>query len=188
MRLKLSQQYKTDYQEIFLVPHSHFDLSWFGTPAECECINNNNIRLALDLLEENNGYRYSIETVRPLERYLITNPNEKERAERFIQKSHLEIGGIYVDVPCDYCFDESLVRNFYLGQRWLERTFGVRTSIVREEDVPGHFAQMPQVLVKCGIPFFKISRGPIGVFRWRAPDGSEVITALFEYNHSYHFQ
>lgn len=147
-----------------MVPHAHLDLSWLGTPSECEQINNGIIKSAVELLEAEPDYRYTVETVRPLEKFLAGNPGEGERVKRFFSEGRLEVGGMYVDVACDYCFDESLARNFCIGQKWLERTFGALTDIVREEDVSSHFAQMPQLLVKSGVRYLKLSRGPVGVF------------------------
>lgn len=186
--MKSRRRAAAGFDEIFLVPHAHLDLSWLGTPAECEKINNEIIKSALDLLKSGSEYRYSIEVVRPLESFLAAFPEEEGIVESFISEGRLEIGGTYVDVACDYCFDESLARNLYFGQGWLEGTFGFGTRIVREEDVLSHFAQTPQLLEKSGISYFKISRGPAGVFRWLAPDGSEVVAALFEYSHSFHFK
>lgn len=179
---------KHGFREVFIVPHAHLDLTWLGPPVMCERRNNVIIAAALDLLESDAKYRYSIECVRPLERFLKSFPDQKQKIEELYKAGRLEVGGQYVDVAADYCDGESLVRNFYYGQRWLVETFGEATRIAREEDVLAHPAQMPQILMQSGILYLKFSRGPNGVFRWRAPDGAEVVTALFEYNHGYHFK
>lgn len=176
------------FREVFIVPHAHLDLTWLGPPDVCERRNNEIIAAALDLLEADDRYRYSIECVRPLERFLKSFPEQTERVKNLFLEERLEVGGQYVDVAADYCGAESLVRNFYFGQRWLLETFGAPTLIAREEDVLAHPSQLPQILTQSGITYLKFSRGPNGVFRWRAPDASEVVAALFEYNHGYHFK
>jgi alpha-mannosidase len=186
--MKKEQPENHGFETVFVVPHAHFDLSWLGTPDECEKINNRIIAQALYLLESDTEYRYSIENVRPIERFLIAHPEEMEKVGRLFKSSRLEICGAYADVVADYCFDESLARNFYYGQGWIERTFGSRTRIVREEDVPGHFAQLPQLVAGSGHDFLKISRGPRGAFRWIAPDGSSTVAALYEYGDGFHFR
>ena len=176
------------FREVFIVPHAHLDLTWLGPPDVCERRNNGIIAAALALFDADDKYRYSIECVRPLERFLKEYPEQKHKVKKLYIDGRLEVGGQYVDVAADYCDGESLVRNFYYGQRWLLDTFGAATRIAREEDVLAHPAQMPQILMQSGITYLKFSRGPNGVFRWRAPDGAEVVTALFEYNHGYHFK
>ncbi len=179
---------KAFFEEIFFVPHAHFDLSWLGTPAECEESNNRIIAAALDILEREKEYEYSIEAVRPVERFLAAHPDQKGRVGKFLAEGRLEIGGLYVDVACDYCFDESLARNFILGRQYLEKEFSYSPELAREEDVLSHFAQAPQLMRLSGMKYFKITRGPKGVYLWEGPDGSRVPTALFEYGDSFHFQ
>ena len=70
------------FKEIFLVPHAHLDLSWLGTPSECEQINNGIIKSAVELLEAEPDYRYTVEAVRPLEKFLAGNPGEREKVKR----------------------------------------------------------------------------------------------------------
>ncbi|MEW5946196.1 MAG: glycosyl hydrolase-related protein [bacterium] len=186
--MKTDDRPRRGFDAVFIAPHAHFDLSWLGTPRECEDVNNAVIAAALDLLDAHDDYRYSIETVRPLERFLVSRPGEKDRIRRLFSQGRLEIGGAYVDLASDYSFDEALARNVSIGQLYLRRALGFASDIVREEDVTCHFAQLPQLLAESGVRFFKISRGRASAFRWYAPDGSHVAAALFEYSHSFHFR
>jgi alpha-mannosidase len=77
---------------------------------------------------------------------------------------------------------EPLVRNLLIGRRVCER-FGAWPSRVGYlPDSFGHPLQLPQILAGFGIGSFVFSRGlgdeldEVGlVFRWRAPEGSEVL-------------
>ena len=80
------------------------------------------------------------------------------------------------------CFQ--LVRQFVHGQRFFKEEFGVDNEILWLPDVFGYSAALPQILQKCGIPYFmttKISwnefnKMPYDTFEWEGIDGSRVLT------------
>ena len=176
------------FGEVYIVPHAHLDLTWLGTPAQCTRNNNAVIAAALDLLGAHPDYRYTIECVRPLEQFLESQPGRVDEVRRYYSEGRLEVGAQYVDVAGDTAFARALAGNVRLGQQWLVHTLGAASPTAREEDVDGHFAQLPALLSAAGVAYFKISRGPAGAFIWRAPGGAEVLCARFEYNHGYHFR
>ena len=73
---------------------------------------------------------------------------------------------------------EGLVRQLYLGKRWVKKTLGADPLTVWNIDVAGHTAQLPQILHKAGIRGLVISAGSAGpaLFNWQARDGSSVLT------------
>ncbi len=54
---------------------------------------------------------------------------------------------------------EGLVRQLYLGKRWLQKNLGIEPVIVWNVDIAGHTAQMPQILHKAGMRALVISAG-----------------------------
>ncbi|QDZ11915.1 DUF5054 domain-containing protein [Devosia ginsengisoli] len=68
----------------------------------------------------------------------------------------------------------------YAGE--LDRRFGRRTTAAKMTDVPGHTLGMVPLLAEAGIKFLHLgvnTASPVPsvppIFRWRAPDGSEVV-------------
>lgn len=64
----------------------------------------------------------------------------------------------------------------------LDARFGVRTTAAKMTDVPGHTIGIVPLLAEAGVKFLHLgvnSASPVpdvpDVFRWRAPDGSEVV-------------
>ena len=93
-------------------------------------------------------------------------------------------GGMFVEADCNIASGEALVRQFVHGQRFFKEEFGVDNEILWLPDVFGYSAALPQILQKCGIPYFmttKISwnefnKMPYDTFEWEGIDGSRVLT------------
>ncbi len=116
-----------------------------------------------------------------LEDYLEVRPENEGRLRALLAAGRIEVGPSYV-LPDEFLVGaEPLVRNLLLGRAVCER-FGAEPSPVGYlPDSFGHPLQLPQILAGFGIGSFIFSRGlgdeldELGViFRWRAPDGSEV--------------
>jgi alpha-mannosidase len=117
-----------------------------------------------------------------LEDYVDARPENEDRLRALLKAGRIEVGPSYV-LPDEFLVGaEPLVRNLLLGRSVCER-FGARPSPAGYlPDSFGHPAQLPQILTGFGIGSMIFSRG-LGdeldtagvVFRWRAPDGSEVL-------------
>ena len=117
-----------------------------------------------------------------IEDYLEARPENEGRLRALLASGRLEVGPSYILPDELLVAGESLVRNLLLGAIVCKR-FGARPSPVGYlPDSFGHPLQLPQILAGFGIDSFIFSRGlgdeldELGViFRWRAPDGSEVL-------------
>ena len=178
----------TDYK-IYIVPHSHADLSWPDTPEVCTNINVNAISESVEILKTLKNFKFSEEDVFVLEEYLRRNPDKYPEIKELFESNSLECGGFYFGPSEVLLGGEGLVRNLYFGKGWLKEKFGVDTDFAWNVDEPGHTLQMPQILSKAGISTFIIWKvllrpennlnvssyvGP-PVFNWTAPDGSSVL-------------
>ncbi len=176
-----------DSRRFFVVPHTHWDREWYA-PFEYF-----HLRLAqvldgvLDTLERDP--RFTTFTLDGqaivLEDYLDIRPENEGRLRALLEAGRLEVGPSYI-LPDEFLVGaEALVRNLLLG-RAVCRRFGAEPSGVGYlPDSFGHPAQIPQILAGFGIDNMIYSRGvgdefdEVGpAFRWRAPEGSEVIALL----------
>jgi alpha-mannosidase/mannosylglycerate hydrolase len=168
----------------FVVPHTHWDREWY-LPFEAF-----QLRLAtvvdelIDLLERDPSFTsFTLDgQAIVLEDYLEARPEQERRLRALLDAGRIEVGPSYV-LPDELLVDgESLVRNLLIGRSVCVR-FGAPPSPVGYlPDSFGHPLQLPQILAGFGIGSFIFSRGlgdeldELGVvFRWRAPDGSEVL-------------
>jgi alpha-mannosidase/mannosylglycerate hydrolase len=168
----------------FVVPHTHWDREWY-LPFEVF-----QLRLAavvdevIAVLERDPSFTsFTLDgQAVVLEDYLEARPENEGRLRALLEGGRLEVGPSYV-LPDELLVGaEPLVRNLLLGRMVCEQ-FGARASPVGYlPDSFGHPLQLPQILAGFGIESFIFSRGlgdeldELGVvFRWRAPDGSEVL-------------
>lgn len=171
----------TNYEKIFLSPHSHIDITWWDKPEVCQKRLLEIIDRVIYLSEKYPHFRFSLETTSPLHFYLQDFPQKKDIIKKLIENNNLEISGLYVSAISDILLDEGIIRNLYLGKKYLLDTLNYDVDFVKEEDVPGHSWQLPQILKSAGIKYLKISRGPQGIFNWCAKNDDKILTCLINY-------
>jgi alpha-mannosidase len=170
-----------NYKKVFLCPHSHIDITWWDRPETCRKRILEIINKVIYLSSKYPDYRFSLETTLPLYIYLQEFPEKKEEIKKLIENKNLEIGGLYVSAISDTCIDELIIRNLYFGKKYLKDELNYDVDFVKEEDVPGHTYQLPQILKSAKIKYLKISRGPQGLFLWCAKNGDKILTCLIDY-------
>ncbi len=144
----------------------------------------------LKILESRPEFKFTTEHMLYLREFIRRNPAKIDAIKDLMNKHILECGGFFTG-PTELTLGaEGLVRELYLGKRWLKTMLGINTSVVWNVDAPGHTLQLPQILAKAGIEFFVIWKdfsnyyviyrknfggyeGPY-LFNWSAPDGSKV--------------
>jgi alpha-mannosidase len=175
--------------QVFIVPHSHADLSWPHSPEVSTNLNVQAISESINILKNLPEFKFSEEDVFVLEEFLRRNPDRVEEVGDLLHKNILECGGFYFGPSELLLGGEGLVRNIYFGKLWLLNKFGINTKMAWNVDEPGHTLQMPQILSKAGIENFIIWKvllrpendlnvtGYVGpnIFRWQSPDGSDIL-------------
>jgi 2-O-(6-phospho-alpha-D-mannosyl)-D-glycerate hydrolase len=168
---------------LWVIPHTHWDREWY-LPFE-----DFRIRLAqvvdevIETLEERPEYRFTLDgQAIVIEDYLEIRPEMECRLRALLAGGRLETGPSYV-LPDEFLVGgESLVRNLLYGRAVCRRYGATPADVGYLPDSFGHPAQLPQLLRGFGLETFVFSRGlgdereRLGArFRWRAPDGSEVL-------------
>ena len=168
---------------LWVVPHTHWDREWY-MPLE-----DFRIRLAqvvddlIETMEAHAEHRFTLDGQAILvEDYLEIRPEMEERLRSLLASGRVETGPSYV-LPDELLVGgESLVRNLLHGRAVCARYGAAAASVGYLPDSFGHPAQLPQLLRGFGLDTFVFSRGlgeererVGGRFRWRAPDGSEVL-------------
>ena len=95
-----------------------------------------------------------------------------------IKKGQWEpVGGMWVEPDMNLPSGEALVRQFLLGQQYLEEKFGMRATVGFNPDTFGHAWTCPQIMRKAGITSYIFGRCNPGapLFWWESPDGSRVL-------------
>ena len=161
----------------------HNDLGWLDTQAKTADFRSAEIILpALELLKKYPEFLYSMESTTYLMEFLERHPERREEMVAYMRSRRFTWGASYIQCQEVHVGPERLVRQFYLGRRWLKETFpGVDTHFYVKTDPPSMTLQMPQILAKAGVKYCIQGRMPFGFYNWEAPDGSTVLTYAYLY-------
>ena len=175
-----------------VVSHTHSDLCWPDTPEVCMNANVAALAKSVELAEKFSNYRFTMEHAIVLREYLRRNPDKTKVVKELMRAGVIETGAFYTGPWELTCGGEGLVRQLYLGKRWVKKNLGVDADTVWNVDVAGHTMQLPQILHKAGIRGLVISAGAVDatfdtpyvahrtrgpfLFRWQSPDGSSIPT------------
>jgi alpha-mannosidase len=161
---------------ISVIPSSHQDIAWMDSIGKCiEFRDEKMITPVLKRLKENPQFKFSVEDGLSLREYLQRHPESYNDILKYTREGRLEWGATYKQ-PYESMYDgESLIRQTYLGRKWLKKTLpGCDFKTYWNEDVPGRSLQMAQILSRAGIPYMFFSRQQPGIYRWYSPDGSFI--------------
>lgn len=157
---------------------SHQDIAWVDRPEVCIILRDTLVLTpVINDAFSRDDYGFDIEDGLMLREYLNRHPDAQEKITTLLNDKLVSVGASY-NCPYEDMYDgEDLVRQFYLGKKWVKKTFGGYDSKVYwNVDVPGKTLQFPQIMKKAGVEYMVISRHAKGMFNWESPDGSSVFT------------
>lgn len=170
-------------RQAILVSHTHWDREWYLTYNRFRVNLVEVVGKVLDSLENDPQFKNFVldGQCAVLEDYLEAAPEQRERVAGHIRSGRLAVGPWYI-LPDEFLVSgEATVRNLLFGKK-VTAPFGEVQKVGYMPDSFGHIAQIPQILKLAGIDSFIFSRGmgnesdDLGwLFRWAAPDGSEVL-------------
>ncbi len=167
--------------DIFLVSHFHWDREWYRTFDEFRARLVDAIDAVLELLDRDPGFRFLLDgqTI-VLDDYLEIRPQRREAIAAGVRAGRIAIGPWYVQPDSLLPSGETHTRNLLYGRAVADQ-FGGASRVAYVPDSFGHPAQFPQLFAEFGLDPFVYWRGngneldALGsLYRWRAPDGSEV--------------
>jgi len=169
-------------REVFLVSHTHWDREWYLTYDEFRIDMARTVDRVLEALDSGALPHFLLDgQAILLDDYLEMRPHEADRVRRLAHAGKLAVGPWFI-LPDEFLVSgESTARNLLFGHRTAAR-YGAVHEAGYMPDSFGHLAQIPQILRRAGLHSFIFTRGlgdeaPVlgWRFRWRAPDGSEVL-------------
>ena len=162
---------------------NHNDLGWLDTQKVTADYRSAELILpAMELIKKNPDFRYSMECVTYLQEFLERHPEKREEMARLMVDGKFAWGASYVENLETHVGAEKLVRQFYLGRRWLRKEFPGADSVhYCKTDPPSMTWQMPQILAKAGVKYAIQGRFPWGFYNWEGPDGSRIFVFAFRY-------
>jgi len=170
---------------VHMIGNAHLDPVWLwhwqrgSDEALATC------RAACDLLDDypdvvfTRGEAWVYEQVRALD------PDLFARVKRHIDALRWEVvGGWWVQPDCNLPTEEAILKTAMLGGTWFRTHLGIeRVPVAYNVDSFGHGAYLPRMIRDAGQSYYVMMRPgrhemelPSSLFRWRSPDGAEVLT------------
>lgn len=169
---------------VHVVAHTHWDREWYQPAAVF------GLRLArliddlLDVLPRRPDFPTFLLDGQAivLDDYLRARPGQEGRVRALFAEGRLEAGPWYVLADELLVSGEALARNLMAGARTVKRLGGAPMAVGYSPDAFGHPEAFPAILRGFGLEVVVLWRGFGGesgqegdLYRWRAPDGSEVL-------------
>lgn len=169
------------------IGHTHIDVAWLWTVSQTREKVARSFSTVLKLMDEYPEYKFMSSQPQNYvflkERY----PELYAKVKQRIQEGRWEPeGGMWLEADCNLTSGESLVRQFLFGKRFFREEFGKDSRILWLPDVFGYSAALPQIMKKCGVPYFmttkiawnEFNKLPCDTFWWHGIDGTPIFTHL----------
>ena len=165
---------------VTLVPHTHWDREWY----EPFSVFSERLVAMMDTLLELTAdgfphFHLDGQTAM-IDDYLDRRPERSRDVARAVSAGRLSAGPWVTQMDEFLASGESHIRNLEMGLE-RARSLGRALDVGYMPDQFGHIGQMPQILRLAGVERAMVWRGvpsaiDTSTFRWRSPDGSEVLT------------
>jgi len=191
--------------QVHMIPISHHDLGYTdtieGVLRKYRRIYEDVLRFCdeTDDWPEESKFRYMVEEAWSIQHFIETSsPETVEKLEKYIREGRIEVPALFGNQISGMCGHEELIRLMYPSFR-MHRKYGAPIRSGSITDVPGLSWALPTILAGAGVKYFfaglptyfhwgrndihtfwdedSILRehGRPDAFRWRGPDGGEVI-------------
>ncbi len=177
-------------KKIHMIGNTHFDPVWLWRWDEGLASIRATFRAALARMDEDADFVYSFSAPAVLSMIEEVDPALFADIRRRVEEGRWELSeGWWLQADCLTPCGESFVRQGLYGQKYLQERFGRRSLSAFNVDSFGHNANLPQLLVGCGIRNYAFWRPdeaayhlPEPFFTWEGIDGTRV-TAVRTHNY-----
>lgn len=166
----------------YLVGNAHLDPMWQWRWQEGSMEAKATLRSALDRMKEFPDFRFVCSSASIFQWIGEFAPEMLDEIKARVQeKRFIIVGGWHVQPDCNLPGGEAFARQALYAQRYFQKTFGVTATVGYCVDSFGHCSTLPMILKNSGMDSYIYMRPShrekvmdSDVFRWIAPDGSEV--------------
>ncbi|MEV0394427.1 hypothetical protein [Polymorphospora rubra] len=174
---------------LHLVPHVHLDVGYTDVQGKVLELHSRNLDRALDALDRDEGFAFSVDGSLVVDQYLATrSPERAERVLAALRSGRLAMNAFHSLFLSGVASLEEVYRAAYLAGRLRDR-HGVPVTYANLTDVPSYSAAVPSMLRALGIDSFvgieNHHRGGnadsdaqhlASPVLWEGVDGSRVLT------------
>lgn len=179
--------------KLYMMGQSHLDIAWLWPIEETKRKIARTLSNQMALLEQYPAYKYVQSQPYLFQIVKDLYPELYGRIKYYVAEGRIiPEGGMWVEPDTNIPSGESLVRQFLYGKAFFREQFGVENEMLWLPDVFGYSGNLPQIMRKCGIPYFAsvkmyqtydnvVDPFPYNTFTWEGIDGSTVSVHLLDY-------
>jgi alpha-mannosidase len=170
--------------------HSHLDVAWLWTYDATRRKAMRTFANAVVLLDADPAFVFAQSQPQLYEFVRERDPEFFARVAHLVREGRFDaaVAAMWVEPDCNIPSGESLLRQLLAAHRFCLEAFGVAPSIAWLPDTFGFARTLPSLLAHAGIQYFATTklqwndatRFPHPQFRWRGPDGAEILGASFD--------
>ena len=174
--------------KVTLTGHAHIDLAWLWPVAETRRKIRRTWSSMLRLMEHYPEFTFNQSSAQAYKWMEEDDPELLDQVKHRVAEGRWEpVGGSWTEPDCQVTGGEAFARQLFYGQRYFEKTFGLRNTVAWLPDVFGFSGGIPQLLQLAGITGFfttklnwnEDNRFPYDLFWWQGLDGSKVLAHSF---------
>lgn len=183
-RLRAAAARELGATRIYWLAQSHIDWAWLWTWEETVEKCRRTFARNLGHMRARPGYVYHQSSAAFYKWMEERYPELFEEIRRRVAEGRwVIVGASWVEHDCNLPSGEAMVRQRLYAQRYFLSRFGRLSEVEWMPDTFGFTWTLPQILAKSGVKYFLTTKlewnrynpFPLRAFRWRSPDGSEVI-------------
>lgn len=173
---------------VYGMGNCHIDTAWLWPFAETRRKIVRSWSSQCTLMDQYPEYQFVASQAQQFKWLLEDHPEffKKVLTPKVQQSQFFPIGGSWVENDTNIPSGESLARQFFFGQRFFLKHFGLKSTIFWLPDTFGYSSQVPQICQLSGIDRFltqklswnNINSFPHSTFNWSGIDGSQLLTHM----------
>jgi alpha-mannosidase len=141
--------------EVVVIGHCHIDTAWLWPYAETRRKILRSWTTQTKLLEQYPHWRFGASQSVQWAWLQQDSPVMFQKVLRLVEQGRfVPLGGSYVEFDANVPSGESMVRQFLYGMEYFKRELGVQPRVFWLPDTFGYSAQLPQIMLNFGIPYF----------------------------------
>jgi alpha-mannosidase len=170
--------------------HGHLDVAWLWTYADARRKATRTFANAMGLFDRDPGFVFVQSQPQLYDFVAEQDPKFFSEVKARVAEGRFDAdtAAMWVEPDCNIPSGESLLRQMLFAYRYCMEQFGIEPTIAWLPDTFGFARTLPSLLAHAGIPYFgttklqwnDTTRFAHPQFRWRGPDGSEVIAASID--------
>ncbi|MBQ7206427.1 MAG: GntR family transcriptional regulator [Lentisphaeria bacterium] len=164
----------------------HSDLIWRRPTSEYKKIREEQLLTEFRYADAYDGVSFQLEQAEIGRAFFEQHPELLTTAKKLAAEGRLELCSVYSIPDLNMVSGESIFRNLEQGLAWYRETLGRSSDLARFNDAFGMCAQLPQILMQCGIRYLSPGRTPnqpqeiaqADLFRWESLAGNGGVTVF----------